>query len=146
MEQKDYITFSELLCQVSGLTNYPLAYLALGSMTNIGASCILFDVLRYIRKKYALEKKYFRSLGEKLEYGRELQIPYPVYELTYLFKEECDKKSAKDFCEPLKEFQKTFSVYETDVLDGKCKLTIHAVENKINQVLFIYDFQNSNAK
>ena len=146
MEQKDYITFSELLCQVSGLTNYPLAYLALGSMTNIGASCILFEVLKYIRKKYSLEKKFFRTLGEKLEFGRELLIPYPVYELTYLFKDECDKKSAKDFCEPLKEFQPTFSLYETDVLDGKCKLKIDAVENKIKQVLFIYDYQNSNAK
>ena len=144
MEQKDYITFSEMLCQVSGLTNYPLAYLALGSMTNIGASCILYDILRYIRKKYALEKKYYKSLGEKLEFGRDLQIPYPVYELTYLFKEECDKKSAKDFCEPLKEFQKTFSVYETDVLDGKCKLTIHAFGDKINQVKFNYAIQNSN--
>ena len=144
MENKDYITFSELLCQVSGLTNYPLAYLALGSMTNIGASCILYDILRYIRKKYALENKYFRSLGEKLEFGRELQIPYPVYELTYLFKEECDKKSAKDFCEPLKDFQPTFSLYETDVLDGKCKLTIHAFGDKINQVQFNYDIPNSN--
>ena len=132
-----------MLCQVSGLTNYPLAYLALGSMTNIGASCILYDILRYIRKKYNLEKKYYRSLGEKLEYGRELQIPYPVYELTYLFKEECDKKSAKDFCEPLKEFQKTFSVYETDVLDGICKLKIETVENRIKQVIFIYEHQKS---
>ena len=146
MEQQDYISFKDYVCHATGLTNYTLASVTFKSMTNVGAQCILFDLLRYIRKKAKIEKKFYKTLGEELETLKNFQIPYPVYELTYLFKDECDKKSAKDFCEPLKEFLNTFSLYEKDVLDGKCKLTIHAVENKINQVLFVYDFQNSNAK
>ena len=144
MEQQNNISFKDYVCQTTGLTNYTLASVVFKNMNNVGAQCILFDVLRYIRKKAKLEKKVFKTLGEELETLKNFQIPYPVYELTYLFKDECDKKSAKDFCEPLKEFQNTFSLYETDVREGKCKLTINAVENKINQVQCIYDFQNSN--
>lgn len=51
IENKDFITFKDYVCEVTGLTNYTLAYLSFYSMTNVGAACILYDVLRYVRRK-----------------------------------------------------------------------------------------------
>ena len=143
IENKDFITFKDYVCEVTGLTNYTLAYLSFYSMTNVGAACILYDVLRYVRRKTKDDKQFYRCLADKLQWWGNYPIPYPIYELTYLFKPECDKQAVKDFCEPLKRLADNFG-YEYDILSDKCKLNFVVKDNKIQEIQMIYENKKSN--
>ena len=141
MEQKEYITFSDFVCKATGLTNYPLAYIALKSIGDSNVSGIMTNFLKYIAAIETPPKFDDRKQGQKIEDVRNFQIPYAIYEYYYLLKDDYVKDTIRKFCEPLKAFQKVFAEYQTDVMDGHCYVSISEFCNTISSIKFEYSRQ-----
>ena len=141
MEQKEYITFSDFVCKSTGLTNYPLAYIALDSIGDVNVKSIMTDIIKYITAIENTPVYDDRKQGQKIEDVRNFQIPYAIYEYYYLLKDDYVKDTIRKFCNPLKAFQKVFAQYQTDVMDGHCYVSISEFCNLISSIKFEYSRQ-----